>query len=354
MGDAGYRGVSAEQDGRYRNKEQALLKKLAKDGQFPAHFDQRVNMSKVNIEVMRPWIAERVEQLLGFEDDVVAEYVNGMLEDPDNVQPDPRKLQLSLTGFLEKSTPIFMSELWSLLLSAQNSIGGIPQQFVEKKKEEMRQAKLRDANAITESGAIRPPSGPQQRRGQGPHRGYSRWDHGHRPQSDSRQRFVDKRGNTTERVRDQGWTRRPPSESHRDRSPSPYRGRRDRRKSPEYESGRNIRRSRSPSYSPSYSPTYRQRDYGYEDSRRRARDSSRTPPQPSRRRSISYTPPAEDSRSHKSRFRSPSTPPRYAGRERSATRSLSYSPTPPPRTRQRSLSRSLSPTPYRASASRAR
>ena len=46
-------------------------------------------------------------------------------------------MQISLTGFLEKNARIFMAELWRLLLSAQESVGGIPKLFVERKKREM-------------------------------------------------------------------------------------------------------------------------------------------------------------------------------------------------------------------------
>lgn len=56
---------------------------------------------------------------------------------------DPKKLQLQLTGFLEKSTGMFMEELWGLLLDAQNSLGGIPSAFLQEKKQEMLQAKVR-------------------------------------------------------------------------------------------------------------------------------------------------------------------------------------------------------------------
>lgn len=35
-----------------------------------------------------------------------------------------------------------MKELWSLLLSAQENIGGIPSTFLEKKKEEIKQRKV--------------------------------------------------------------------------------------------------------------------------------------------------------------------------------------------------------------------
>lgn len=39
-------------------------------------------MRKVNLEVMRPWIAKKVVELVGFEDEVVVEYAMGLLEDP--------------------------------------------------------------------------------------------------------------------------------------------------------------------------------------------------------------------------------------------------------------------------------
>jgi serine/arginine repetitive matrix protein 1 len=42
-----------------------------------------------------------------------------------------------LAGFLEDHVYVFMKELWSLLLSAQKSLGGIPQEFIERKKLEL-------------------------------------------------------------------------------------------------------------------------------------------------------------------------------------------------------------------------
>jgi serine/arginine repetitive matrix protein 1 len=59
-------------------------------------------------------------------------------------------MQINLTGFLTDSTPAFMVALWSLLIEAQDSPGGIPRSFVEEKKEEMRRAKEGDARALAE------------------------------------------------------------------------------------------------------------------------------------------------------------------------------------------------------------
>ncbi|ONK69399.1 uncharacterized protein A4U43_C05F22450 [Asparagus officinalis] len=59
----------------------------------------------MKMDVIRPWIATRVTELLGFEDEEV----------------DEKKIQIQLTGFMEKNTGKFMKELWGLLLSVQNN-----------------------------------------------------------------------------------------------------------------------------------------------------------------------------------------------------------------------------------------
>lgn len=53
--------------------------------------------------------------------------------------PDPRKMQINLTGFLNgKNARVFMTDLWELLISAQESPSGIPPKFIEQKKEELK------------------------------------------------------------------------------------------------------------------------------------------------------------------------------------------------------------------------
>ena len=51
-------------------------------------------------------------------------------------------MQIQLTGFMEKNTGKFMKELWGLLLSAQNNASGVPQQFLDAKKEETDKRKV--------------------------------------------------------------------------------------------------------------------------------------------------------------------------------------------------------------------
>ncbi|KAI0034658.1 PWI domain-containing protein [Vararia minispora EC-137] len=141
-----FKGTSADQDRRFSDKELKLLKTI----KFPPEFDKKVDMRKVNLEVLRPWVAKKVVELLGMEDELVVEYAMGLLEDESQPTPDPRRMQINLTGFLTNSTPAFMAALWNLLLEAQESPAGIPKTFVEEKKEEMRRTRANDTRALEE------------------------------------------------------------------------------------------------------------------------------------------------------------------------------------------------------------
>ncbi|WFD26219.1 hypothetical protein MNAN1_001196 [Malassezia nana] len=241
------RGVSIEQDPHFKDKEKVLLE----SSKFPSVFSERVDMSKVSVPVMRPWIATRVEQMLGFEDEVLVEFVVGLLEAEQF--PDPRKIQISLTGFLEKRALPFTHELWRHLLSAQVSVGGVPRAFVEQKKREMQEQREEHASMMGQLRS-RAPSAPD-RRGPPPDR---RWDRGRAPIEADRRRdvFVDKRGNVTSRERDHGWGQRRPRDD-RDRSPPRY----ERDEFGRHVPSRRYQRARSPSprhyereESPRYSP----------------------------------------------------------------------------------------------------
>jgi len=112
-------------------------------------------VERVNLDVMGRWISERLQELLGFEDDVVSELVVNMLaetRDPKTGQDrrcDPRQLQVQLTGFLDRRAAPFVAELWKLLLDAQDAPHGIPRTFVERKKQELaaRDEKPKDAKS---------------------------------------------------------------------------------------------------------------------------------------------------------------------------------------------------------------
>lgn len=57
-------------------------------------------------------------------------------------KPDIKKLQIQLTGFLDKDTAKFCKELWTLCLSAQTSPQGVPKELLEAKKLELIQEKV--------------------------------------------------------------------------------------------------------------------------------------------------------------------------------------------------------------------
>lgn len=129
-----FRGTSADQDTRFSNKQA----KLMKSQKFAPELETLVDITKVKMDVMRPWIAHRVTELLGFEDEVLINFIYGLLE---GKVVNGKEIQISLTGFMEKNTGKFMKELWTLLLSAQKNASGVPQQFLDAKEEETRKKK---------------------------------------------------------------------------------------------------------------------------------------------------------------------------------------------------------------------
>ncbi|KAF9892867.1 hypothetical protein FE257_000456 [Aspergillus nanangensis] len=116
---------------------------------FPPEFSQKVDMTKVNIEVMKKWIAGKISEILGNEDDVIIELCFNLLEG--SRFPDVKSLQIQLTGFLDKDTAKFCKELWSLCLSAQSNPQGVPKELLEAKKLELIQEKIDAEKAAEEA-----------------------------------------------------------------------------------------------------------------------------------------------------------------------------------------------------------
>ncbi|MCJ1468250.1 Serine/arginine repetitive matrix protein 1 [Pseudocyphellaria aurata] len=123
--------------------------KLLKQTKFPLEFNQKVDMKKVNVEVMKKWIAGKISEILGSEDDVVIELCFNLLEGARF--PDIKVLQIQLTGFLDKDTPSFCKELWTLCLSAQSNAQGVPKELLEAKKLELIQEKIDAEKAAEEA-----------------------------------------------------------------------------------------------------------------------------------------------------------------------------------------------------------
>jgi serine/arginine repetitive matrix protein 1 len=80
-------GTSLSQDTRFSDKEKKLLKEL----KFGEVLSKKVDMTKVKLDIIRPWISTKMTQMMKLEDDVVEEYVINQLEEKKN--PDPKMLQ---------------------------------------------------------------------------------------------------------------------------------------------------------------------------------------------------------------------------------------------------------------------
>ncbi len=75
------------QDSRFTDKEKKLMKEL----KFSNTLQNKVDMTKVNLDLIRPWISKRLTAIMKYEDDIVEDFVLNQLENERN--PDARKLQ---------------------------------------------------------------------------------------------------------------------------------------------------------------------------------------------------------------------------------------------------------------------
>ena len=147
-----FRGTTVDQDGRWGKSDEKMMAKMQKAGKFAAILDTKIDMKKVNIDIISKWVSEKTIEVLGFEDEIVINLVINMLQS-ENLHG--KKMQLDVTGFLEKKAGAFVEELWILLVDAQSQPNGIPEAFIRKKKEEIlkrQQAILMISRAAMEIG----------------------------------------------------------------------------------------------------------------------------------------------------------------------------------------------------------
>jgi len=128
-----------DQDGRFSNKDRKLMKQMT----WPSEFSVKVDIKKVDLAVINPWVHRKIVEYLGEEDELVINYIMSALEQPGEKGLDPKGLQIQLTGFLERNTGKFMKELWELLIDAQNAPNGIPSVLIEEKKRSNQATKRR-------------------------------------------------------------------------------------------------------------------------------------------------------------------------------------------------------------------
>ena len=83
-------------------------KSKSKTPKHPPSLNRRVNMSKVKLDVVKPWVARRVTELLGIEDDVLVSMIFNVME-MDQIHKDGSVMYGQLLTFLERNTATFMT-----------------------------------------------------------------------------------------------------------------------------------------------------------------------------------------------------------------------------------------------------
>lgn len=74
-----FRGTNVEQDSRWGRMDKKLLTTMEKNGAFAPILETKVDLKKINIDIMSKWVTERIVQLLGFEDEIVINLIINML-----------------------------------------------------------------------------------------------------------------------------------------------------------------------------------------------------------------------------------------------------------------------------------
>jgi len=137
------RGTASVDTGRFMDKQKKILKKM----KFPSEFNTKVNMDKVSLPVIKKWTADRILEILGFEDEILVQFVFNMLESAkkEKQSPDPRVMQIQLTGFLERDAKPFTEELWNHIVTASRNPGGIPTKMLEDTKRKLAKGRNRSS-----------------------------------------------------------------------------------------------------------------------------------------------------------------------------------------------------------------
>ncbi|KAK0904363.1 hypothetical protein LTR91_012743 [Friedmanniomyces endolithicus] len=124
-------------------------KRLLRTTKFPPEFNVKVDMTKVNFPVIKRWVQDEIERILGTEDEVVMNTISNLVEE--SRYPNIKELQISLNGFLDKDAPKFCHDLWKYCISAQEGPNGVPKELLEAKKKELLQEKLEEDRAREEA-----------------------------------------------------------------------------------------------------------------------------------------------------------------------------------------------------------
>lgn len=102
---------------------------------FPKIFKRKVLMSKVNSQIAKNWIEEKLKEQLP-DDDIVVDYLWELLIVDDS--PDIESIYFQMVDFLgEKEAKIYCESMWSMLLSANEDPDGIPKEVLNKRSKDI-------------------------------------------------------------------------------------------------------------------------------------------------------------------------------------------------------------------------
>lgn len=150
------------------------IKAQGKSSKKSSLFKKPVDISKVNLPIIKTWMETTIQEQLP-DDDIVVEFIYEMLQAED--QPDIKAIKEQMDDFIGKDESLkFCEELWALLLSGQSDPDGIPEQLLEQRKRQLEKETAEKAKIMISQMRLKPD--------------YSR----SRPSYNRRDRFLDHNG----------------------------------------------------------------------------------------------------------------------------------------------------------------
>lgn len=120
MTDAGFfRGTSSDQDNRFADKQKKLLKEL----NYAPILNTKLNMSKIDVNSLKPWIETKIKEILEKDDELLSDSIYEHLAEK---EPDGKNILVIITSFVdENKASRFMEELWTRLIDLQDNSNGV-------------------------------------------------------------------------------------------------------------------------------------------------------------------------------------------------------------------------------------
>lgn len=130
------------------------IKALGKSSKKSSLFKKSVDITKVNLPIIKTWMETTIQEELP-DDDIVVEFIFEMLQAED--QPDIKAIREQMDDFIGKDESLkFCEELWSLLLSGQNDPDGIPEQLLEQRKRQLEKETAEKAKIMISQMRLKP------------------------------------------------------------------------------------------------------------------------------------------------------------------------------------------------------